>query len=150
MKEGRDEKMGKASIAGLMACSFFYILVGNMGSCRYGKETKGNFLMNFDRKDINEGLYLLMNGGFLISVFFSFPVMFFGARNNFISITKMIILEIRKEKTQYQQVSNNTLEEISSFLPNNPKEKKRQQAQIYFLIYTFTLYVIAVAIAIAV
>lgn len=91
-----------------------------------------------------------MNGGFLVSVFFSFPVMFFGARNNFISITKVVILQLRGDPNQYQQVSNNTLEEISSFLPENPKEKKRQQAQIYFLIYTFTLYLIAVGVAIAV
>ena len=37
-----------------------------------------------------------MNAGFLVSVFFSFPVMFFGARNNFIALMKMIAL--RKNK----------------------------------------------------
>lgn len=37
-----------------------------------------------------------MNGGFLVSVFFSFPVMFFGARNNFIAIMKLIILKLKK------------------------------------------------------
>ena len=96
MKEARDDKMTKASLSGLLACSFFYILVGNMGACRYGRGTQGNFLLNFQRGDISESLYILMNGGFLISVFFSFPVMFFGARNNFINITKMVVLGLRK------------------------------------------------------
>lgn len=50
-----------------------------------------------------------MNGGFLVSVFFSFPVMFFGARNNFINITKMVILSIRGEKEQYTQVNQDTI-----------------------------------------
>lgn len=67
-----------------------------MGACRYGRSTQGNFLLNFQRGDISEALYILMNGGFLVSVFFSFPVMFFGARNNFINITKMVVLGLRK------------------------------------------------------
>ena len=88
--------MKKASIAGILACSFFYLLVGNMGACVYGRSARGNFLLNFTRVGdlgISDPLYILLNGGFLISVFFSFPVMFFGARNNFIAIVKIIILK---------------------------------------------------------
>lgn len=47
MKESRDSKMKKASLAGLLGCSFFYVIVGNMGACRYGRSTNGNFLLNF-------------------------------------------------------------------------------------------------------
>jgi amino acid permease len=36
MKDARDEKMAKASITGVAACSIFYILVGNMGYCLFG------------------------------------------------------------------------------------------------------------------
>lgn len=150
MQGSRDQKMGRASLTGILACSFFYILVGNMGACRYGRSTQGNFLLNFERGDVEEPLYILMNGGFLISVFFSFPVMFFGARNNFINITKMVVLSLRKEQTEYQQVNTNTLEEISSFLPENKNEIKKKQAQIYFYIYTFTLFAIAIGVAVSV
>ena len=90
--------MAKASISGVLGCAFFYVLVGNIGYCLYGNNLQGNFLLSFTRGDINEALFILLNGGFLISVFFSFPVMFFGARNNFIAITKNVILIIRKSR----------------------------------------------------
>ena len=96
--------MTKASITGVLGCAFFYVLVGNIGYCLFGNNLEGNFLLSFSRDTgtgedgINDALYLLLNGGFLISVFFSFPVMFFGARNNFIAISKNIILVIRKSK----------------------------------------------------
>ena len=102
--------MTKASITGVLGCAFFYLLVGNIGYCLYGTHVKGNFLLSFQRGDISEVLYILLNFGFLISVFFSFPVMFFGARNNFIAITKSIILACRKNKEQMKQVSSDSVE----------------------------------------
>ena len=98
LKDSRDEKMTKASIFGILGCAFFYFLVGNIGYCLYGRSVKGNFLLAFKKGSINEGLFILLNFGFLVSVFFSFPVMFFGARNNFIAITKSIALSINKSR----------------------------------------------------
>ena len=98
MKDSRDDKMKKASLSGVLGCAFFYVLVGNIGYCLYGNEVEGNFLTNFKLSETREPLFLLLNGGFLISVFFSFPVMFFGARNNFIAITKNVIMVIRKNR----------------------------------------------------
>lgn len=98
MKDSRDEKMAKASISGVLGCAFFYLLVGNIGYCLFGNHLQGNFLLSFKRSETREVLYILLNGGFLISVFFSFPVMFFGARNNFIAISKTVILMIRNSR----------------------------------------------------
>jgi hypothetical protein len=70
----------------------------------------------FSRADTNEALYLIMNIGFLASVFFSFPVMYFGARNNFIAIIKSVVLMARKDKGEYKQVSDDNVEEISSYI----------------------------------
>jgi hypothetical protein len=39
--------------------------------------------------DIPIGLYYVMNITFLCSVFCSFPVIFFGAKNNFIAFFKL-------------------------------------------------------------
>lgn len=50
MKDSRDEKMAKASLSGVCACSIFYILVGNMGYCLLGKNLKANFLLAFTRE----------------------------------------------------------------------------------------------------
>lgn len=36
LKESRDSKMSKASITGILGCTVFYLLVGNMGACLYG------------------------------------------------------------------------------------------------------------------
>ena len=47
-----------------------------------------------------------MNGGFLCSVFFSFPVMFFGARNNFIALIKMIKMSGKNIKGPWASVNN--------------------------------------------
>ncbi len=102
--------MAKASITGVVACSIFYILVGNMGYCLFGNHLQGNFLLSFSRYDTNEALYLIMNIGFLISVFFSFPVMFFGARNNFIAISKAIVLQITKKKGELKDNNSNNIE----------------------------------------
>ena len=116
LKDSRDEKMTKASIFGIFGCAFFYFLVGNIGYCLFGREVKGNFLLAFDRNKMNDGLYILLNFGFLISVFFSFPVMFFGARNNFIAITKTIVMACKKSRDKYQPVNKDTVEEISSYI----------------------------------
>lgn len=142
--------MLRASLTGVLGCAFFYLLVGYMGYCLYGNNVKGNFLLALERDNINDVLFILMNGGFLVSVFFSFPVMFFGARNNFIAISKNVIMMIRKNEGEYKAVSNDTVEEISSYIQTTDRAQRKKKANIYFLIYTFVLYGIAVGIAIAV
>lgn len=47
-----------------------------------------------------------MNIGFLVSVLFAYPIMFFSARNNFIAIVKLFIAHYNEK---------------------NPKEKEREQ-----------------------
>lgn len=90
--------MTKASMAGLCSVGFFYILVGNVGYALYGSKLDANFLLNLKSENVNHILYFGMNGGFLISVFFSFPVMFFGARNNFIALGKMMFTKNKRTK----------------------------------------------------
>lgn len=54
-----------------------------------------------------------MNIGFLISIFFSLPVMFFGARNNFIALMKMIL--IKKPKFVTENFTD-SVQQISSYI----------------------------------
>lgn len=151
MKDAKDSKMRDASIVGVGACSIFYILVGYLGYCLFGNNLKGNFLMAFDRKDTNnDALYMLLNIGFLLSVFFSFPLMFFGARNNFIAIAKNVVLMVKKNKGQYREISKDNVEEISSYLQTEDKEKRKKIAKIHFYVYTAILLAVAVAIAVVV
>jgi hypothetical protein len=89
LKNSNDTKMSRASVVGLGVVAFFYILVGNVGYAMYGSSVETNFLLNLKIDDLEDWLFYGMNGGFLISIFFSFPVMFFGARNNFIALCQM-------------------------------------------------------------
>ena len=118
LSDARDSKMAKASILGILGCGMFYLIVGNIGYCLYGREVHGNFLLVFQRGDIVEPLFILLNLGFLVSVFFSFPVMFFGARNNFIAIAKIIVMVYKKNREEYKAISKDNVEEISSYIDN--------------------------------
>ncbi len=83
--------MSRACMVGLSTVAFSYILVGNVGYTMYGQDVQTNFLLNLKIDDLSDVLYFGMNGGFLLSIFFSFPVMFFGARNNFIALIQMFM-----------------------------------------------------------
>ncbi len=78
-------------MVGLSTVAFSYILVGNVGYTMYGQDVQTNFLLNLKIDDLSDILYFGMNGGFLLSIFFSFPVMFFGARNNFIALIQQFM-----------------------------------------------------------
>ena len=81
----------------------------------YGSKLQTNFLLNLKIDDLNDFLFWGMNGGFLLSVFFSFPVMFFGARNNFIALLQMF-LNINKAKKVKVEKFNDSIAEISSYI----------------------------------
>ena len=91
LKNSNDAKMEKACLVALCSVGLCYILVGMIGSAMYGPEVETNFLLNLRIDDLNDFLFWGMNGGFLLSVFFSFPVMFFGARNNFVALLQMFL-----------------------------------------------------------
>jgi hypothetical protein len=89
--------------------------VGLIGSAMYGSKLQTNFLLNLKIHELNDFLFWGMNGGFLLSVFFSFPVMFFGARNNFIALLQMF-LNINKAKKVKVEKFNDSIAEISSYI----------------------------------
>jgi hypothetical protein len=91
--------MNKAAMVGLWGVAFFYIVVGYIGYALYGTKVKTDFLLNLIYDNLNPFLYFAMNIGFLVSIFFSFPIMFFGARNNFIALMKMALVKKQKVVT---------------------------------------------------
>ena len=60
-----------------------------------------------------EYLFILINLGFLVSVFFSFPVIFFGARNNFIALFKLTYEAIISKKEGTGKSLNPNLDSIA-------------------------------------
>lgn len=73
-----------------------------------------------------------MNISFLISVFFSFPIMFFGARNNFIAVTNNLATIINKKRSGYRQPD---------------KATRKKQSKILFIVYTVLIFGIIISIA---
>jgi hypothetical protein len=115
--------MAKACLVGLCSVGFCYILVGMIGSAMYGQEVQTNFLLNLRIDDLNDVLFWGMNGGFLLSVFFSFPVMFFGGRNNFVALIYMFKNRNKgnKETKGKRDGFSDSIAEISSYIKNGTK-----------------------------
>lgn len=124
--------MATASLTAIITCSIVYVLVGNMGYCLFGNNLEGNFLLAFNRGIVNDGLYLLLNISFLISVSFSFPVIFFGARNNFIAITNNVVAYINKKRVNYRQLD---------------KTSRKAQSKILFVVFTILVFAVIISIA---
>lgn len=49
-----------------------------------------NFLESLNYNQTNHVVYFIVHIGFLLSVFFAFPIMFFGCRNNFIALVQLL------------------------------------------------------------
>ena len=91
LSDATDKKMLNASLAGTVSCFCVYSITGLLGYFSYGTGiVSANFLQSLTRNDTGTPLYIIMNSVFLISVLCSFPLMFYGARNNFIALFKVL------------------------------------------------------------
>ncbi len=136
-------------MVGLGTVAFFYIIVGIVGYAMYGKEVQTNFLLNLKIEDLNDVLYFGMNCGFLLSIFFSFPVMFFGARNNFIALIQFFMTRNKGQRVQNGNFKD-SIHQISSYIENGSRQEKKKKAKVYFYLYTLFLFFVVIGIAISV
>ncbi len=86
MKKQTNQRMKAVSFASMITCSVIYIIIGILGYNLMGNEVKGNLLESIIYKHINGVLYFSINCGFLLSICFSFPFVFFATKINFIVI----------------------------------------------------------------
>ena len=91
LEASNDRRMIKVVVIGTLLCISSYLLLGFLGfSITSSKAISPNFLQEVSFQNTNTLLFSFMNGGFLVSLFFAFPIIFFSCRNNFISIIKVI------------------------------------------------------------
>lgn len=90
MRRSNDHRITSAAMIAILCCGTMYLILGLFTYLLYGTALKANFLLVLDKKDLHPILYYGMSAGFLISILFSFPIVFFSARNNFIAIIKLI------------------------------------------------------------
>jgi amino acid permease len=85
-----------------------------------------------------------MNGGFLASLFFAFPIIFFSCRNNFISIIKVLSERNTKERWREERRS---IEQISDYVQEDDIEEKRRKVRLLYTLSTVINLVVIVLIA---
>jgi amino acid permease len=86
-----------------------------------------------------------MNGGFLLSLFFAFPIIFFSCRNNFISIIK--VLTSREGRDRRWRSERNSIEEISDYVQEDDVVEKRRKVRLFYVISTAINILVIVLIA---
>ena len=116
MKNVNDSKMSMSALSGIAFCVFAYILVGIIGYDYVGGDnSEANFLLALSYSKIPGAFFFIINLSFLLSIFFAFPIMFFGCRNNFIALAKLILLT-KQELKQNALRRGDDVEEISSYI----------------------------------
>jgi amino acid permease len=149
MRKASDRKMSQATLAGILVCSASYLLIGILGyHLVYSIESgdgivQANFLSNISYDpDKSPIIYFIINCGFLLSVFFAFPIMFFGCRNNFIALLQLLLAKDEVVK-KWRQNSDN-VELISSYIQSEDNVERKKKANRLFYIYTFSIFAVIV------
>lgn len=78
----------KASFAGMFISTLFYLIVGIFGYGIFGSEMESNFLKMAKKDKIGQVPFFILNLSFYISTVLTTPLVFYGARNNFLQLTK--------------------------------------------------------------
>ena len=96
-----------------------------------------------------------MNLGYLLSVFFSYTLIFFGCRNNFISIVNTIIFYVKKKryeekKKRYDQKKKDLIKEIGESLDIDDRQDRKKKALKLFYLYTSIIFLCNIALGILV
>ena len=98
---------------------------------------------------MSKPFFFILNITFLVSIFFAFPIMFFGSRNNFIALIK---LAVQKEQPKKEKKWRHTdsIAEIGTYLKDNEQETRKKKARMHFIAYTFAIYAVMIGIALGV
>jgi len=93
MRKASDSRMSKAVFIAIVSCTLSYLIIGIMGYNYVGDSAYANFLNSLQYNRIAPAFFFIINAGFLLSIFFAFPIMFFGCRNNFIALIQLAMLK---------------------------------------------------------
>ena len=141
LKNPSDNRMKGTVSLGLTLVLVVYLSVANCGYLTFGEDTT-DFLENFSKEKLGIVKFLIVNIAFLISSTLTFPLMFFGARNEIYGGIKII----RKKLSNRQRPQE--LEQTENGL-NNKEEDWEMQGWAYKC-YILILFGIIVLLAIAV
>lgn len=85
-RDCNDRKLLFVTLYGMSGALFMYLIVAITGYVTYGNTLDSNYLNKFDAANVGGPVYVILNVSFVISTMFSFPIIFFGGRNNVVSL----------------------------------------------------------------
>ena len=82
--------MKKVLMGGVGTCVLWYLMVGFLGYLLSNTESlTPNCLESIPYEHTSLPIFILMNGGFLVSLFCALPIIFFTSKNNFMALIKV-------------------------------------------------------------
>mmetsp|Transcript_25352 Transcript_25352/g.22393 ORF Transcript_25352/g.22393 Transcript_25352/m.22393 type:complete len:158 (-) Transcript_25352:360-833(-) len=85
LKPRNDTNMKMSLFTGSIISMILYILVAVSGYYSFGKDAS-NLLISFTVDNLGKPLFVIIEGSFFLACVFSFPVIFFEARNSMAEI----------------------------------------------------------------
>ena len=89
MQEASDRKMTIACCLGITLSASFFAVFGILGYNLIGNSVQDNFLESIQFRKTNKVLFTFIYLGFLLSNLATYPLMFFGCRNNCMAIAQV-------------------------------------------------------------
>lgn len=148
LKDASDSKMEKACLVGLICCAVPYLTVGFIGYSMAGDNSKANFLESIPYNDTNVILFYVINASYIFSILFAIVLMFFGCRNNFISIVNILRRRSKRNKGNSLKNDEEQDREEDEELDFIRKATKTKRANREYIIFTVLLYLVMVVASI--
>jgi len=98
LRNPTDKRMKGTTSLGLSIVLFIYLSVANCGYLTFGKNGQDGFLDNFSKDSVGLPKFIIVNIAFLISSTLTFPLMFFGAKNETYGAIKLIRKKLDSRK----------------------------------------------------
>jgi len=155
LRDPTDARMLKVTRLGLGLVITIYLAVANSGFLVFGPEGE-NLLKAFTRENLGSFFFVVLNVAFLISSTFTFPLMFFGAKNNIYGA----IIKFRKgadkgtkkissdEEADKLAENNEPTSSQPSAKPDQSDEEKYGFSQMGYVIYVTCVYIVVIFLAV--
>ena len=160
MRKASDRNMLLASVLGILISATAYALFGVLGYNLAGKDVEGNFLESIQFHHTNRVVFILINGGFLVSNFATYPLMFFGCRNTFIAIIQVCTHRSKPARSQitssseasgsWRAPSELSSQMSSEYVESDERKQRKKRESRQFLLFTLLLYLIIMGVAVTV
>ena len=134
-----DSRMRRVLLGGVGTCVSWYLVVGFLGYLLSNGNLTPNYLQSVPYHSTSLPIFILMNGGFLVSLFCALPIIFFTSKNNFMALLKVCTTREKPKGWRPHDDSDN-IDDVSSFVESTEKTARRRKAKVAYVVQTLVLY----------